>query len=303
MKPQSSTGAKRKVRELHIPGGFDNGPIKAKKLRQAYFPHESFKLHALMGFIGMRGSGKTHAMVNLTLYYLKKGCFTRIFIISPTYTSNTIFHTLKAKDEDIYTDPQGSQQALNNILKKCAIEGKEYDDFEVYLNAYKKYRDKKPLTMPEHTLLQNHNFKKPVHIPIPRPCLLIDDMSHSDIYSTSRHNPFINLCLRHRHLNNGKGITIMMAAQTFLTGLPKALRQNVTQLFIWPTKDKTQLMAIYHEVANLVDEENFLELYAKATRSPHSFLTIDNNALHPSLQFRKNFNKVLIVPKQKSEER
>jgi len=77
----------------------------------------------------------------------------------------------------------------------------------------------------------------------------------------------------------------------------------VTQLFIWPTKDKTQLMAIYHEVANLVDEENFLEVYAKATRSPHVFLTIDNNALHPSLQFRKNFNKVLIVPKQKSDER
>jgi len=102
MKSQSSTGAKKKVRKLHIPGGFDNGAIKAKKLRQACFPHESFKLHALMGFIGMRGSGKTLAMVNLTLYYLKKGCFTRIFIISPTYTSNTIFHTLKAKDDDIY---------------------------------------------------------------------------------------------------------------------------------------------------------------------------------------------------------
>jgi len=102
MKSQSSTGAKKKVRELHIPGGFDNGPIKAKKLCQAYFPHESYKLHALMGFIGIYGSGKTHATVNLTLYFLKKECFTRIFIISPTYTSNTIFHTLKAKDDDIY---------------------------------------------------------------------------------------------------------------------------------------------------------------------------------------------------------
>ena len=59
----------RKVTELDIPGGFKNGPIKAKKLRQAYFPHELFKLHALMGFIGMRRSGKTHAMVNLTLMY------------------------------------------------------------------------------------------------------------------------------------------------------------------------------------------------------------------------------------------
>jgi len=116
---------KKKVAVLAIPGGFENGPVKCKKMRQPHYSPKLFKLHALMGFIGMRGSGKTHAMVNLTLYYLKKGCFTRIFIISPTYTSNTIFHTLKAKDEDIYTDPQGSQQALNNILKKCAIEGKE----------------------------------------------------------------------------------------------------------------------------------------------------------------------------------
>ena len=89
----------------------------------------------------------------------------------------------------------------------------------------------------------------------------------------------------------------MMAAQTFLTGLPKALRQNVTQLFIWPTKDETQLMAIYHEVANLVDKENFMELYKKATKTPHSFLTIDNNPRHPSLQFRKDFNKFLVPSK------
>ena len=92
----------------------------------------------------------------------------------------------------------------------------------------------------------------------------------------------------------------MMAAQTYLTGLPKALRQNVTQLFIWPTKDETQLNSIYHEVANLVDKEHFLQLYEKATRTPHSFLTIDNNAPHPSLQFRKNFNTFLILPKTKS---
>ena len=286
--------------ELPIPQGFENGPVKCKKMRQPHYPPELFKLHALMGFIGMRGSGKTHAMVNLTKKYLEEKSFNRIFIISPTYHSNPIFHVLRPQEGDIYTDPQASQHALNDILRKTAEEAKEYDEFEIYLNAYKKYRDKKTLTLDERTLLQNQNYKKPVHIPVPRPCLLIDDMSHSDIYSTSRHNPFINLCLRHRHVNNGKGITIMMAAQTYLTGLPKALRQNVTQLFIWPTKDETQLNSIYHEVANLVDKEHFMELYEKATRAPHAFLTIDNNSPHPSLQFRKNFNTFLVYPKLKS---
>jgi predicted AAA+ superfamily ATPase len=75
-------------------------------MRQPHYPPELFKLHALMGFIGMRGSGKTHAMVNLTKKYLEEKSFNRIFIISPTYHSNPIFHVLKPQEEDVYTDPQ-----------------------------------------------------------------------------------------------------------------------------------------------------------------------------------------------------
>ena len=210
---------------------------------------------------------------------------------------------MKEIPEDIYTVSEDAKTALHDILRRIELDGQEFDKFETYLNAYKKYRDKKPMTLEERTMLQNENFKKPEYMPVPRPVLLIDDMSHSDIYSTSRNNPFINLCLRHRHVGEGKGVTIMMAAQTYLTGLPKALRQNVTQLFIWPTKDETQLMAIYHEVANLVDKDDFIRLYKKATKSKHNFLTIDNNAPKPSLQFRKNFNKVLRLHIKKSKER
>jgi len=288
---------KRMVKKFLFKKGFENGPVKCKKIRQPYYAPELFKLHALMGFIGMRGSGKTHAMVNLTKKYLEDKSFNRVFIISPTYHSNPIFHVLGARKEDVYTDPQASQEALNDILKKTAEDAKEFDIFETYLNAYNKYRDHKALTTEEHTLLQNQNFRKPEYLPVPRPVLLIDDMSHSDIYVTSKHNPFINLCLRHRHINCGKGITIMMAAQTILTGLPKALRQNVTQLFIWPTKDETQLKSIYKEVANLVDKDTYMKMYEAATKSQHSFLTIDNNAPHRSLQFRENFNQFLVYDK------
>ena len=96
---------------------------------------------------------------------------------------------------------------------------------------------------------------------------------------------FINLCLRHRHINHGKGITIFLAALTFRLGIPLALRQNIQQYFIWPTKDETQLEAIYHEVANLIDHDTFINLYKKATQNTHDFLTIDNNPPTPVLQF------------------
>ena len=121
------------------------------------------------------------------------------------------------------------------------------------------------LNLDERTMLENTNYQKPPEVPRPSPLLIVDDMSHSQIYSTSRQNPFINLCLRHRHINHGKGITIFLAAQTFRSGIPLALRQNIQQYFIWPTKDETQLEAIYHEVVNLIDHETFIKLYKKAS--------------------------------------
>jgi len=165
------------------------------------------------------------------------------------------------------------------------------------MKAYLKWKRHDKLTLDEQTMLENTDYQKPPAVPRPSPLLIVDDMSHSEIYSTSRQNPFINLCLRHRHINHGKGITIFLAAQTFLSGIPKSLRQNIQQYFIWPTRDTTQLEAIYHEVVKLVVRDDFMKMYEQATRDPHSFLTIDNKPSHPSLQFRRNFNVYLTKQK------
>jgi len=281
------------INEVHVPNGLVNGPVKHKKIKQPHSPKELFKLHSLCAFIGERGSGKTHAMVNLSKRYLENGSFTRIFIISPTYESNPIFHVLDADPEDVYSNVHTSLADVEDILKKCEQDSDDYDDYHAYMKAYVKWKRNKKLSLDDKTMLENNNYEKPPEIPRPSPLLIVDDMSHSDIYSTSRQNPFINLCLRHRHINHGKGITIFLAAQTFRSGIPLALRQNIQQYFIWPTRDETQLEAIYHEVANLIDHDTFVELYKKATKSSHDFLTIDNNPAHPSLQFRRNFDTFL----------
>jgi hypothetical protein len=278
------------ITECHVPNGLVNGPVSHKKIKQPHTPRGLFKLHTLCAFIGMRGSWKTHAMVNLAKEYLDNGSFTRIYIISPTYESNPIFHVLHANHEDVYENSQNSLQAVDDILRKCEKDSDDFDHYYEYMKAYLRWRHKKELTLEQRTMLENNDYKKPPSIPRPSPLLIVDDMSHSDIYSTSRQNPFINLCLRHRHINHGKGITIFLAAQTFKSGIPLALRQNIQQYFIWPTRDESQLESIYHEVANLVDYETFKALYDKATQETHDFLTIDMNPPHPSLQFRRNFN-------------
>ena len=92
---------KRKIKEISIPNGLLNGPVKHKKIKTPDAPKELFPLHSLCAFIGMRGSGKAHAMVNLAKRYLDEGCFTRVFIISPTYV-------FRGKGPDC-TEGQGSR--------------------------------------------------------------------------------------------------------------------------------------------------------------------------------------------------
>ena len=284
---------RRLLTETKILNGLKNAPVKHKKLKQPYTPPELFKLHTLAAFVGHRGSGKTQAIVTLTKKYLDEGSFNRIFVISPTYDSNPVFHVLEVNKKDVYTDHNSAIAAVEDILAKTRNDSDEFDKYDEYMAAYRRWNRGKSISSDEHTMLENNNFEKPPEVPRPSPLLIIDDMSHSDIYSTSRQNPFINLCLRHRHINFGKGISIFMAAQTFKSGIPLALRQNIQQFFVWPTHDSNQLEAIYHEVANLVDEDMFNQIYFMATKLPHSFLTIDTNASSTSKQFRRNFDTFL----------
>lgn len=59
--------------------------------------------------------------------------------------------------------------------------------------------------------------------------LLVDDAQGSKLLNSSR---FQNLVLRHRHLGDGLGLTIMMACQTFKSqtgGMPVAIRDNTVR--------------------------------------------------------------------------
>ena len=110
---------KRKIKEMYIANGLVNGPVKHKKIKTPHAAKELFPLHTLCAFIGMRGSGKTHAMVNLAKRYLDEGSFNRVFIISPTYESNPIFHVLHIDPQDVYSNLHTSIQDIANILQKC----------------------------------------------------------------------------------------------------------------------------------------------------------------------------------------
>lgn len=291
---------------LSIPGAIANEPLKYKKLKTPEVSQGLFKLHTLAAFIGPRGSGKTNAAVLLARRYLDDKSINRIFIMSPTIDSNRIFDLLEPDPEDIYKNIHTCLADLDDILAKVKIMAQEYEEYKEILKVYKKWKayergDGPALSVKEFNLMENNNFEPPPKVPRPSPLLIIDDMSHSDIYTPSKKNSFINLCLRHRHLFK-VGISIFMLVQTFKTGIPKCLRQNIQQFFLWPTHDMSQLDAMYEEFANLCSYEDFIHMFQKCTAERHNFMSIDLNASEPVLQFRKCFDEMLLPPSKLNED-
>lgn len=272
-----------------------NDKVPVELLPVPAVPDGLFKLHTLAAFIGCRGSGKTNACVLLAQRYFDEGVFNRVFVISPTYESNPQFEALKPDPMDVYKSITNAISDLDDILVKVKQDVEDHEKREEYKAVFHRWIRKKA-TMRDMNILEINEFKKPVNIPKPCPLLIIDDMSHSPLYQPSKKNPFINLCLRHRHLHR-VGITIYMLVQNFMSGIPKCLRQNVQQYYLWPTHDMTQLESMYHEFANICTYDQFLEVFREATNTPHSFLTIDLNASDESQRFRKNFDTALVLPK------
>lgn len=288
-----------------IANSIKNEGLKYKSLPTPEVSDGLFRLHTLAAFIGPRGSGKTNAVVLLARRYLDDRSINRVFVISPTYDSNRIFDILEPKPEDVFKNMQTCLADLNTILAKVKEMVDEYHSYEKLNSIFKKWKaflkGGPPLPLAQYNIIENRGFKPPDFVPRPSPLLIIDDMSHSDLYTPSKKNGFINLCLRHRHLFQ-VGLSIFMLVQTFKTGIPKCLRQNIQQFFLWPTHDMSQLESMYDEFANMCTKEDFLEMFQRATSGKHNFMTIDMNARDPVLRFRKNFDEILLPNHLLSEE-
>jgi hypothetical protein len=289
------------ISERGIPSALRNVAVPVRKIETPPYPQELFRLHTLAAFFGPRGSGKTNGAVLLAKQYLDYGSFTRVYIISPTYESNPAFEVLEAEPADVYTDLGTVLASIQEIIGKIEAEADAYRDELAYTDMWERAAAEKRITASEQIRLEREAFREPVPMMKPYPLIIIDDCSHSQIYSTSRSNPFVNLCLRHRHIGGeGFGCSIFMLVQNFKTGVPKPIRQNLQQFFIWRTADRSQLEAMWDEFANLIDLDSFVRLYHMAVDADrHDFMTVDMNPVNEATgNFRRNFDTALIVRNQ-----
>jgi hypothetical protein len=137
-------------------------------------------------------------------------------------------------------------------------------------------------------------FPEPPKLIRPAPLLFLDDLSHTELYSSSRSNPLNNLTLRHRHLGGqGYGVSIQFAVQTFKTGVTKALRENTQQFLLFLTRDVNVIEGMYEGIGSHCSLDEFEKMYYHATAEPHGFLLVDNNTNDVDRIFRKGWDTFL----------
>ena len=225
--------------------------------------------------IGPTASGKTHLGLGLIKLMRREHSITKLYIICPSFKSNVIYQSIVKETDWVFEDLSKSFQALKEVELDCEANSEKYRRDLEYQIAYRLYTGGHTVTSAQEHLLESYRYRDVTPIR-PSPCLLIDDASHSPIFSSSNKNLLTNLVLRCRHVGDGLGLSIAMMAQTYTSGIPRALRQNLTHLALFHTESEREIKSVYAECSGQVSFEQFKQLFNHYTHKKHSYLWVDN---------------------------
>lgn len=271
-------------------------------------PPDIPKLHTLMILSGKRGGGKGVAITTFVKQLLDLGLMDRTILVSPTYWSNkSIFEPLNINEETDIIEP--TKDAIKQVIK---IVDSEKEEYTVYLKQKKLYREYKKImkgNTPVHLLdpetmmkfldlgffEKAPEWKYPDDSHPPRIFVIIDDCMGTELMNQK--SGLTNLCIKHRHVGEGLGISIAILVQSYssMQSTPRPVRENCTLLCLFKTKDENQIEKIHQEIGTDINLESFDKLYKYATDKPFGFLLIDFSAKTPEQTFRSGFNEYIYV--------
>jgi hypothetical protein len=200
----------------------------------------------------------------------------KLYIICPTVASNVIYKSvLNDKDWVFSGDLSKVYSALREVEADCEALSEQYRKDLEYQIVLNRFTSGEQITDADESLLEQYGYKdsKPTR---PSPVLIIDDCSHSPLFSSSTKNPLTNLVLRSRHVGDGLGLSIVLIAQTYTSGVPRALRQNFTHCALFRTQSEREIKSMYEECGGVVSFPHFREVFSAYTQNKHSYLFIDN---------------------------
>lgn len=270
------------------------------------------KAHMLTGVFGKRGAGKGVA----TTHLIKNLKFDRLFIISPTFESNS---ELMNQFDNIDTDDIYSDLDDKTIMKKITdkIE-EERDELVIWMEQMKEYKKFMKMMsdnvayIPDELLLMFYDRMKGQFVPPqhkwggknPFIAVWVDDALASPVLTGRK---MVNFCLRHRHLGAfdddrpSIGCSVFFNAQNFRCAggsIPRSIRNNFTNAIFFRSKDEKELDEISSEFSGEVSKEEFMRAYEIAMEDgEHPFLFVDLHrkiSEHPSM-FRSRFDKFIML--------
>lgn len=239
--------------------------------------------------IGSRGSGKTYTVVQMIKHYekhkiMKDGVEYKIrsYLISPTIQSNEIYQSLESLDMKKDAHDDYSDQLLLSIIDNIKAEKKEYDKYLLYKKYYEKLMktpqskiEKLYDTEPElFNLLEEYDYIHPKdfkHEPPKISIIILDDLLGSTAYTKQVKSTLTNALIKNRHM----GICFALLVQS-IKAVPKNIRLNCSVFQLAAFKNKKVILEdIYEEVSNVIDIDQFEQLYDHATAKPYGSLIID----------------------------
>ena len=272
------------------------------------------KAHFLLAVVGPRGSGKGVATQN---FLMKLKCVDRLFYISPSANSNSVLLSRLGgmlQPNDMYSDVQ-NVKILDEIVSKIEAERDDLEEYWRKLDAYK--RALRKVNSMKHDIMGIPDEEMyalgagpPKHKWGGRPpCCVVwfDDIIGSNLMSGRGAREIARLAMFHRHIGGytdpkrpgALGVSLIFNVQAWRSSagaIPKAVRNNLTLMFLFKTKSDRELKEIAEEFGSEVSEETFRKVYRYATEGRHNFLWLDTSPKdnHPS-PFRKNFSDFIVV--------
>ena len=259
--------------------------------------------------VASRGSGKTYNIVKLIKHYEDNKLIDndnvihplRTIVISPTLDANPIFNNLKSLAEEDKHDKY-SDDLLQSIVNGIKKDKEETDEYNKYIEAFKKvshirenklndFFEKNPEI---YDILKKHEFEEPENIPKPKHLIspvniiVLDDMMGSaDAFSNKKASVLLNNLIKNRH----NAISFAILVQS-VKSVQKSVRANCNLFFIGKFASSKILDDFMEDVANVLDENQFKELYDYCVKdNQYGSLIIDTT--HKEKRFMSGLDSLL----------